>query len=425
MNAADSPVGSVWLVPNGPLVASAADLLIQVPSVNPGHDNIYVRNLFSGNLALSSVPVIERENPVGLIMRDAFLGQMARPFATEVYGRRSCTAFMDPAPLLVDQATTISDLSALAIEIGEKVLKGGFIVTDGGNYVGYGSGFDLLRALSDLEIEKHRMLMDSINYASVIQRSFLSSSRQQLEAALDEHFLIWEPRDVVGGDCYFFQRRERGFFAAVIDCTGHGVPGAFMTLIAASSLGQALRSTAPSDPAAVMGELNKLIKLALHQDKTGDDDRRNDSDDGLDAAFVWFDAPARHLIFAGAKIPLIIADSNGVRVIEGNRRGAGYADTDFNYSWTNRLVSLSEDTAVYIATDGIFDQIGGNKRIALGKNRLSKFLEQSAALSMPLQRAAVLHFLAEYQGSEDRRDDVTVLGFKVTEKLAVRFGGVN
>ena len=137
---------------------------------------------------------------------------------------------------------------------------------------------DLVKAIADLQAE-NRLVMESINYASVIQKSFLRSSREDMAAALNDYFMHWEPRDVVGGDYYYFVKHDDGFFCAVIDCTGHGVPGAFMTLIIASALNQVLKETDLHNPAAALAEVNRTVKQSLGQFDGGrqgmDDWRRN------------------------------------------------------------------------------------------------------------------------------------------------------
>ena len=396
----------------------AEELMLIVPTATPTNTNAEIRKLFTDNPLLVSVPIIEGASPIGLITREIFLGQMARPYAAEVFGKKSCIAFMDKSPLVVDRRTSITDLSARAVETGEKALKDGYIVTEDGRYAGVGLGFELVKALSDLQVEKNRMLTDSINYASVIQRSFLSNSKEQLAATLGDHFMEWQPRDVVGGDCYFFTRRKNLFFMALIDCTGHGVPGAFMTLIAASLIEQAITMSDLRDPAGVMGNLNRLIKTALRQQSITAD-IANQSDDGLDAAFFCLDAEEKSLTFAGAKTPLFMIPRNDgkVEMIDGNRKGVGYVDTPMDYQWDNQIIAATPGTKFYITTDGIIDQIGGPRRIAFGKKRLQEVLSRNHALPMPVQRKLLMDVFLQYQGAEPRRDDVTMTGFHITDAL--------
>jgi serine phosphatase RsbU (regulator of sigma subunit) len=402
----------------------AGDLMIEAPVVSTATSNAAIRRLLLEQPLLETIPVVDHARPVGLITRDNFLRQMAQPFAHEVFGRKSCAAFMDHAPLTVERRLSIADLGIRAVEAGDKTLKDGFIVTDDGRYAGVGMGFHLVRALSDLQVEKNRLVTESIDYASVIQRSFLSNSRERMATHLDDHFLTWQPRDVVGGDCYYFARHGSLMFVAIIDCTGHGVPGAFMTLIAASLLEQAVGGADLRDPAAVLQRLNRLIKSALRQEGAAGDLAAR-SDDGLDAAFFCLDATTMSLTFAGAKTPLfkITGASGGVEVLDGNRKGVGYVATPMDQAWVNQTVAVAPGDAFYCTTDGIIDQPGGPRRIAFGKKRLAETLAAHHALPMPAQEAELLRIFGNHQGDEARRDDVTMIGFRVTDALLATLAG--
>src|SRR6202000_621142 len=137
------------------------------------------------------------------------------------------------------------------------------------------------------------------DYASNIQRAMLRTSRSALARTLPDANLVWEPRDVVGGDFYHFASFDDGWVAAGADCTGHGVPGAFMTLISSSILGQALERQGPRDPAALLMGANRGIKQMLVQMEGSAE--TPESDDGMDSAFFWFDNASRRLTFAGAR----------------------------------------------------------------------------------------------------------------------------
>lgn len=268
--------------------------------------------------------------------------------------------------------------------------------------------------------EKNHMIMESINYARVIQSSFLRASRQDMAAALDDYLVLWEPRDVVGGDYLFFRRFDDGYFFAVIDCTGHGVPGAFMTLIMASYLNNLLSADSRRDPAALLQRMNRSVKQALgqlegeqHSDAHDDGHR---SDDGMDTAFVWVDTARHELIYAGAKTPLFYLHpgDEDVQVMEGQRTGVGYTDTPLDYVWDNQILPLQSGTALYVTTDGIIDQIGEARRISFGKRRLRQCILEYRQQPMPVQQEAICNALREHQGAEARRDDVSLFAFRYT-----------
>ena len=178
----------------------ALDLCTQWPAVEAEHTNAMVMDLFNERREITSLAVIEHDRPIGLINRDIFLSQMSKPYHREVYDRKSCIAFMDREPPGVDGELSIEDLSRRTVEVGEKALADGFIVTREGRFAGLGLGVQLMRIVSDLQAEKNRQIMHSIEYASVIQRAMLRSSREALAVMEQDATLAGEPRDVGGGD---------------------------------------------------------------------------------------------------------------------------------------------------------------------------------------------------------------------------------
>ncbi|MDO9104977.1 MAG: SpoIIE family protein phosphatase [Methylovulum sp.] len=400
-------------------------LLRICPPVSPQQTNSEISKLLDEHPDLVSIAVIEDNKPIGLINRNFFMEGMAKPYRHDLFDRKSCIAFMDKEPLIVDQNMGIQALSFKVLDSGRKTLNDGFIITDeNGNYLGLGTGEDLVKIVSFLQAEKNRLITESINYASIIQKSFLRSSREDMGAVLQDYFMHWEPRDKVGGDYYFCKKFDDGFFFALIDCTGHGVPGAFMTLIMASFLDHILLKDNRHNPAGVLAIMNKKVKKALGQinvSTTGEINIDNiaspqsgQSDDGMDTAFCWVNTQDNTLIYAGAKTPLFyISDASPeVQTLEPNRKGVGYIDTPMDYEWANQELALTKGMCIYLTTDGIIDQIGGTKKIAFGKKRFSALLQENYQKPMPEQEAIVMQAYYDYQGKQRRRDDVCLMGFR-------------
>ena len=385
----------------------ASDLCAEVPSVTTDETNEKVLDLFSRHRDLVGLPVIEGNRPIGLINRNIFLSQMSKQFRMELYGRKSCIAFMDKEPLVVDAGMDIEALTFRTVEYGEKALTDGFIVTRDGAFAGMATGLQLVRAVADMQASRNRQVMHSIEYASVIQQSTLRSSRDALARAAGDASLVWEPRDVVGGDFYQFSVHERGWFATVADCTGHGVPGAFMTLIASTSLNNAVERLGAENPGALLASVNKSIKLMLGQvdgstDTTG-------SDDGMDAAAFWFEPAAGRMVFAGARLGLFVLRPGSAEVdgIDGQRMGVGYVDSESDFVWQNHAVDLPAGSIVFITTDGLIDQVGGDRGIAFGKRRIRSVLLECRHGSAEDINRAMSGALRAWQGPHARRDDLT------------------
>ena len=388
-------------------------LIIRVPAITSDMTNAEVMDTFGEHRELVSLPVLERGKPIGLISRNIFMSQMSRPYYRELYEKKSCIAFMDKAPLIVEADTPIETLAARAVASGDKTLIDGFLIVQDGAFAGVGSGLDLMQVLVDLQTEKNRQVMQSIDYASTIQRAMLGESLSAMQTTLSDVDIVWEPRDIVGGDFYHFQPFDDGWFAAIADCTGHGVPGAFLTLIASSALRHALDQNGPRDPALLMGQVSQGIKQALGQHEPSENMLA--SNDGMDAVFFWFDTSSRTLTSAHAKMPLFILapGQTSVQTLDGERTGLGYVDTPTDMVWKNHSTVLAPQTLVCCSTDGLTDQIGGPKNIAFGKRRL----RQAILGYHPLPAAEITRLirleLRTYQDQHSRRDDVTFLAFRV------------
>ncbi len=392
---------------------SALDLCISTPCVTPEADNATVLQLFGKHNDLVSLPVVESDRPFGLINRHIFLSQMAKPYHRELYDKKSCIAFMDKTPLVIDAATSMEALAEQAVASGDKALADGFIITQEGRYLGLGFGIDLIRGVSDMHARQHQQIMQSIEYASVIQNAMLGTSRQTLENTLADYCLVWEPRDSVGGDCYHFVAHEGGWLAVVVDCTGHGVPGAFMTLIFSSALERALTLHGPGNPAVLLQEINRRIKDTLGQ--IAGRETTSKSNDGCDAVLVAVDTMAQKLTWAGARTPIfrLSVATGQAEQLEVDRMGAGYTDTPYDYVWSNHEIPLLPSDLVLVCTDGLIDQVGGTRQIAYGKRRLQELLQRSQVLPMQELATELLQEHRAYQGDEVRRDDLTFFGFRI------------
>jgi serine phosphatase RsbU (regulator of sigma subunit) len=410
-SAADQKEGQAALLTRAEQLSKAQE------AVSPSLSSEDMRLKFS-ELDVATIAVVEDGRPIGMVNRNVFMERYARPFARELYGRKSCTTFMDEAPLVMDANTPIELLVKAAVESGGKVLSDGFITTKDGVYQGVGTGFDLMKAMSDIEAEKTRQLMSSISYASLIQRSHLVESDHVLQNDITDYGLVWLPRDVVGGDAYFFRKVADGVFGCVFDCTGHGVPGAFMTLIVMSFLEQQVQPSASGImPGELIAGLNAYLKRVLrqedrHSSDTGSGEKA--SNDGLDAAMFVLAPDHRSMRFASAKLSLIVAnnDESDIRVVEGENKPVGYSDTMLATVWPTHDVALGANCLLVIPTDGVIDQIGQVKRIAHGKKRVVNFVQQHRQeTARELVNKFGEHFV-EWQGTEKRRDDVTLLAFR-------------
>ena len=258
-----------------------------------------------------------------------------------------------------------------------------------------------------LEVESaNKKIMQSIQYARLIQYALLPAKEDRTRR-LPNSFFLWSPRDMVGGDMFFMEDLESGaFILAVIDCTGHSVPGAFMTMIASSSLTRIIRDDGCTNPGNILTRLNCTIKDLFHQNPSS-----ALADNGLDAAVCQINPSKKTLSFAGARLPLFIKQQSSIRVIKGDRESVGYQRCDPEYQFSSRLVMIEEDMSFYLATDGYIDQLGGPNRTRLGTRRFKELLQGQNDKAFFMQEEALLQAFSAHQGGNERQDDVTVVGF--------------
>ncbi|WP_029592023.1 SpoIIE family protein phosphatase [Franconibacter pulveris] len=391
---------------------NAGILRIAVPHVTPGSTNLQVMALFNEHKSLIGLPVLENNRPIGMINRHIFLSQMSRPFFHELYDQKSCIAFMDKTPLIVEADAGLEYLAERVVETGDKAVAEGFILTEAGDYVGIGLGIDLIKTVSGLQARQHEQIMQSIEYARVIQDSMLNRSRQTMEAHLRDWCLSWYPRDCVGGDIYAFQRYEHGWLLVIADCTGHGVPGAFMTFIFSSALEKALTQAAPDEPDRLLSLINQYIKQTLSQLQTTPN--HSQSNDGCDAIALFVDARDAQIVWANAQMHAFVLGEGEAEValLEGDRKGMGYIDTPADFRWQRHRRALKPGDRVLIVTDGVTDQIGGERNIMFGKKRIQSLLLAQRHLPMREFSDALFATLRDWQGKQPSRDDMTWFGFR-------------
>ncbi len=402
----------------------ALDLAALSGAVSPQHLNKDVIQFFKDHPDQGSLPVVEDGIPIGIINRSIFLTGYSLPYHREIYERKSCIAFMDKNPLMVDGSMPLAELGNLAVDAGAKVLQDGFIVTRQGRFAGLGTGLDLLRAMGELEAERNRVIRESIDYAQIIQGALLATSLGELRAwDLPDQHLLWRPRDQVGGDAFFARRVDRdghrGLFLALMDCTGHGVPGAFTAMLMTSFLGHALDLALPWEPGQVLAAVNRRVKEELgqaHAPEGQDSFKGTSADEGMDVTCLWIDQARGDVTFAGARHSLWVfrPDAQEPEEIKGDRIGVGYTSTPDQQAWNCQAHHFPPGTTLVGTSDGIVDQIGGNRRIAFGKRHLwEAFREKVPGTPLQARLERAYAALETYQGLEPRRDDICLLAIRL------------
>ncbi|AOY77935.1 SpoIIE family protein phosphatase [Clostridium formicaceticum] len=254
--------------------------------------------------------------------------------------------------------------------------------------------------------ETNVKVMDSIDYAKRMQESILPS-KKDLQRIFKEYFVIWRPRDVVGGDFYWLQEVEDTIVLAVGDCTGHGVPGALMTMTVNAILYNIIDTQNKDNPEIILKELHQRLKQALHKDSN-----TQATDDGLDIAICCIKNKSQ-LIYAGAKIDLYIKNPQELRIFKGSKKSVGYHVTNLDANLSNVVLPIKEGDVFILTSDGFLHQNGGPKNYPFGTKRFHQLIEKCDVSSMPSMKAIFEKTLEEYMKDESQRDDISLIAFKM------------
>jgi serine phosphatase RsbU (regulator of sigma subunit)/Tfp pilus assembly protein PilF len=248
--------------------------------------------------------------------------------------------------------------------------------------------------------EKSKEVYDSINYAKRIQYTLLAHDNF-LSAHLQEHFIFFQPKDIVSGDFYWASAQDGKFYVAICDCTGHGVPGAFMSLLNISFLNEAIAERKMTDPAAILDFVREKLITNISQDG---------GQDGMDAVLLSIDIKNRTVQYAGANNSPVVIGKSGVTDCEGDKMPVGMGERMQPFS--NHALQLHEGDVLYVFTDGFADQFGGDRG---KKYRRAKLLENLAGIShqpMDGQKNHLQNEFALWKGELEQVDDVLVVGIR-------------
>jgi ligand-binding sensor domain-containing protein/serine phosphatase RsbU (regulator of sigma subunit) len=246
---------------------------------------------------------------------------------------------------------------------------------------------------------KNKDITDSIHYASRIQNAFLPP-----DLPFDNSFVLFKPKDIVSGDFFWFLTHENMEWFAAVDCTGHGVPGAFMSIIGHSSLNKILQEYNITEPGKILNHLNDEIAATLHQYH-----KDNQIHDGMDIALASFDKDSKILEYSGAFNPLWLIRNNNLIETRANRYAIGLAP-EIEKDFTNNVIQIENGDTIYLFSDGYADQFGGpdNRKLKIGY--FKEILLGIQHLSMQEQRNHLDNFIESWRGENVQLDDILIIG---------------
>ncbi len=253
---------------------------------------------------------------------------------------------------------------------------------------------------------KSAEITDSIRYAKRIQQAKLPN-KEEIYSLFPQSFVLFKPKDIVSGDFYFFHKKDQSIFIASADCTGHGVPGAFMSMIGSEKLEDAVSNS--TDTSEILKQLNKGIKFSLHQSDSDESTR-----DGMDIALCSVDKENRSIKFAGANRPIWII-RNGqedIEEIKGTKSAVGGSSED-NQHFDTHVIQLQRGDTFYISTDGYADTFGGQKEKKLTTKKFKEILLSIQNKSLKEQGIHLDNYIEDWKGEIEQVDDILVIGVRL------------
>ena len=248
-------------------------------------------------------------------------------------------------------------------------------------------------------------IIDSINYSRNIQQTILTNSLNKIDKFIN-NFVIYKPKDIVSGDFYWAYKIWTGdMIIAVGDCTGHGVPGAFLTMLANSLLNEIVITKRVRETDKILNQLREdIMTLLLHREKEG-------VKDGLDITIIKVSKKKRRLEYSGANNPLYLYRDGEIELLRTDPFSIGY-ETENEESFHTHTLKLKRGDRVFLTTDGYQDQFGGDRDKKLKRGPFRSLLEDTSKLSIQEQKQSLYDFFIDWKGANEQVDDVTLLGLE-------------
>jgi len=248
---------------------------------------------------------------------------------------------------------------------------------------------------------KNQSITESINYAKRIQDAALPRV-EEIKESIPDSFIYFKPRDIVSGDFYWFVKEENKIIVTAADCTGHGVPGAFMSLIGNDLLNEIVTARGVIESDKILNELHDSVRKALRQEE-------NRSRDGMDLALCVIDTETKTLQFSGAKNPLVYFKNGEMTVIKGDKYPIGGVQFQVDRHYTRHEVDLSEPIMVYLFSDGYQDQFGGEKSEKFMSKNFKLLLQEIHEKPVEEQKLILDEKFKAWKGNRSQIDDILVM----------------
>ena len=248
--------------------------------------------------------------------------------------------------------------------------------------------------------QRNKDITDSIRYAKRIQFAILPP-----ELPFDDTFILFKPKDIVSGDFYWLTEYEGKEFLSAVDCTGHGVPGAFMSIIGHNSLTKIVREYGITEPGKILTQLNKEVAETLHQRSD-----MGDVYDGMDLALISYDPKEKSMEYAGAFNPLYLIRNGELIETKADKGSIGRSITNKERTFTNHKLTIEKGDTIYLFSDGYADQFGGDMMKKFKYKNLKELILGFQNEDMDRQKIILNETIETWRGDIDQVDDILIIG---------------
>jgi len=266
---------------------------------------------------------------------------------------------------------------------------------------------DMAAEQRDQIAEQRREIMDSIHYAQRIQNAILPN-QTLMDEIFPDHFVFFRPRNVVSGDFYWTTKKGNKTVVVAADCTGHGVPGAFMSMLGISFLNEIVLKREIETASEILNELRQNIKFILSQTGVVGEQR-----DGMDMALCIIDYEAMELQFAGANNPLCLVRAGEMIEYKADKMPVGIYVTGKEKDFTNHLIPLQNGDMLYLFSDGYHDQFGGEDNSKFKSKPFKQLLTKLSAMPVEQQKELLIETHERWKGNWNQLDDILVIGIRI------------
>jgi serine phosphatase RsbU (regulator of sigma subunit) len=254
---------------------------------------------------------------------------------------------------------------------------------------------------------KNKDITDSIKYAKHIQEAILPE-RNYMKQYLQDFFIFYKPKDIVSGDFYWFLEKNGLLFIAAVDCTGHGVPGAFVSIVGGNILNQIVRQNDFTDASEILNSVNTMFNMSIRQTF-----EESVVKDGMDIVLCVIDKEKMMVNFAGAYNPLYIVRDNEIIIFKGDKFPIGIFIGDEVKKFKSQNIPIQKNDVLYLFSDGYVDQFGGNDNKKLMHKRFRDLIVENSQLPMKLQHYNFELFFENWKGNHEQVDDILLIGLRI------------